>query len=140
MTSPTHGTRVYGVQDGPRHGAVWVLFLDTDGTVKAHQKISDTEGGFSGVLDDSDAFGYSAAALGDLDGDGCSAACEIEDRIDLYGRAQGGAVGMIVDEISIGVLTTPGQTPAQVAAALAAVINANAALAALGTTPLCQRE
>ena len=24
-------------------GAVWVLFLNTDGTVKSHQKISDTE-------------------------------------------------------------------------------------------------
>jgi hypothetical protein len=51
-------------------GAVWILFLDTDGTVKSHQKISDTEGGFSGILDDSDSFGWSVASLGDLDGDG----------------------------------------------------------------------
>ena len=29
-------------------GAVWVLFLNNDGTVKSHQKISDTEGGFTG--------------------------------------------------------------------------------------------
>ena len=52
------------------HGAVWVLFLNTDGTVKAHQKISDTEGGFTGTLNDSDHFGSSVASLGDLDGDG----------------------------------------------------------------------
>ena len=51
-------------------GAVWVLFLNTDGTVKSHQKISDTEGGFTGILDDGDWFGFSVASLGDLDGDG----------------------------------------------------------------------
>ena len=54
---------------GPLRGAVWVLFLNTDGTVKSHQKISDTQGGFTGVLDDSDFFGGSVARLGDLDGD-----------------------------------------------------------------------
>ncbi|MCZ6654226.1 MAG: hypothetical protein O7D91_14515, partial [Planctomycetota bacterium] len=55
---------------GVNHGAVWVLSLSPDGTVKSHQKISDTEGGFTGILDDFDFFGMSAAALGDLDGDG----------------------------------------------------------------------
>ncbi len=49
---------------------MWILFLNTNGTVKAHQKISDTEGGFTGTLDDNDRFGFSAALLGDLDGDG----------------------------------------------------------------------
>ncbi len=38
--------------------------------VKTEQKISDTEGGFMGVLDDFDFFGTSVANLGDLDGDG----------------------------------------------------------------------
>ncbi|MCZ6810938.1 MAG: hypothetical protein O7D97_02945 [Planctomycetota bacterium] len=52
------------------HGAVWVLFLNTDGTVKSNQKISDTEGGFTGILDSWDVFGRSVASLGDLDGDG----------------------------------------------------------------------
>ena len=61
----------YGDGDGGiRHGAVWVLFLNRDGTVKSHQKISDTQGGFTGILDDFDNFGMSAASLGDLDGDG----------------------------------------------------------------------
>ena len=35
---------------GEDRGAVWILFLNTDGTVKSHQKISDTEGGFTGTL------------------------------------------------------------------------------------------
>ncbi len=55
---------------GSLRGAVWVLFLNTDDTVKTHQKISDTEGGFTGILDFRDFFGTSVASLGDLDGDG----------------------------------------------------------------------
>ena len=55
---------------GASRGAVWVLFLNPDGTVKSHQKISDTEGNFTGTLDDGDFFGNSIASLGDLDGDG----------------------------------------------------------------------
>ena len=55
---------------GDARGAVWVLFLNADGTVKSHQKISSTEGDFTGILDDSDVFGWSLASLGDLDGDG----------------------------------------------------------------------
>ncbi len=55
---------------GDRRGAMWVLFLNTDGTVKGGLKISDTRGGFTGVLDDEDRFGWSGAWLGDHDGDG----------------------------------------------------------------------
>jgi hypothetical protein len=55
---------------GPDRGAVWILFLNPNGTVSAHQKISDTQGGFDGGLADGDAFGSSVAAVGDLDGDG----------------------------------------------------------------------
>ena len=55
---------------GNRRGAVWILFLNTDGTVKAEQKISDLAGGFGGVLDDGDAFGGGGTSPGDLDMDG----------------------------------------------------------------------
>ena len=55
---------------GNLRGAVWILFLDTDGTVKSEQKISDLEGGFTGQLDDIDDFGRAVACLGDHDGDG----------------------------------------------------------------------
>ena len=54
---------------GTDRGAVWILFMNTDGTVKSHQKISDTAGNFTGTLNDSDCFGVSVTSMGDLDGD-----------------------------------------------------------------------
>ncbi len=51
------------------HGAMYILFLNADGTVKHYQKISDTEGGFSGILDLGDRFGNASISPGDLDGD-----------------------------------------------------------------------
>jgi hypothetical protein len=61
----------YGDDDGgSTRGAVWILFLDPNGTVKFHQKISDTDGNFAGTLDNYDGLGDSVASLGDLDGDG----------------------------------------------------------------------
>ncbi len=56
--------------DGTSRGAVWILFLSPSGTVIAHQKISDSEGGFTGGLSDFDQFGYDIAPLGDLNRDG----------------------------------------------------------------------
>ncbi|TPW08909.1 MAG: hypothetical protein FD127_4303, partial [Acidimicrobiaceae bacterium] len=55
---------------GLDRGAVWILFLNADGTVKSHQKISDTAGNFGGTLNDTDWFGWSVAAVGDVDNDG----------------------------------------------------------------------
>jgi hypothetical protein len=51
-------------------GAVWILFMKGDGSVLAHQKISDTQGSFLGILGGGDMFGFALANLGDLDGDG----------------------------------------------------------------------
>ena len=63
-----------GIFGGPFDGAgaVWILFLNDDGTVASHQQISSTEGDFTGELDDLDRFGSSLTWLGDLDGDGDS--------------------------------------------------------------------
>ncbi len=55
---------------GFNHGAAWILFLNSDGTVKAHQKISDTEGNFTATLDAEDEFGRGYALLDDWDGNG----------------------------------------------------------------------
>jgi hypothetical protein len=60
----------YDDDGGMDRGAVWILFLNRDGTVKAHQKISDTEGGFNGILKDEDWYGRSVACLDDLNNDG----------------------------------------------------------------------
>lgn len=55
---------------GTRRGAVWILFLREDGTVKRSQKIASGTGGFTGRLRSLDWFGFSLANAGDLDGDG----------------------------------------------------------------------
>jgi FG-GAP repeat protein/VCBS repeat protein len=55
---------------GDRHGAVWILFLNADGTVKAQQEINETTGGFGGTLAPGYLFGQALGSLGDLDGDG----------------------------------------------------------------------
>ena len=54
---------------GTDRGAVWILFMNDDGTVDIEQKISDTEGAFDGLLEDDDRFGSAVAELGDLNGD-----------------------------------------------------------------------
>lgn len=51
-------------------GAVYILFMKPDGTVKTHQKISSLFGGFTGPVQQGDVFGIRVAGLGDLDGDG----------------------------------------------------------------------
>jgi len=61
----------YQDDDGDTNaGAIWILFLDTDGTVKSEQKISQTQGGFGGSLGNRAAFGHSITNMGDLNGDG----------------------------------------------------------------------
>jgi hypothetical protein len=55
---------------GMQHGALWILLLNADGTVKSEQKISETSGGGAGELAQLGYFGYSATSLGDLDRDG----------------------------------------------------------------------
>ncbi len=74
---------------GSLQGAVWILFLNADGTVCSQQKISETAGGFGGVLDPGDLFGTSVAALGDLDGDGIGDLAVGATNDDDGGRDQG---------------------------------------------------
>ncbi len=55
--------------DGSNRGAVWILFMNVDGTVKAEQRLGDLSHS-SIVLDDGDTLGFGLSTLGDLDGDG----------------------------------------------------------------------
>jgi len=57
-------------EGGSGTGAVWILFLNADGTVASHQKIGALTPAFAGVLDPADRFGRSLAGVGDLDRDG----------------------------------------------------------------------
>lgn len=50
-------------------GAVYILFMNNDGTVQSNQKISMLEGGFTETLVDGSFFGYGVAGIGDYDAD-----------------------------------------------------------------------
>ena len=51
-------------------GAVYILFMNHDGSLKSHQKISMISGGFSDVLNEGNFFGYGVAGIGDYNYDG----------------------------------------------------------------------
>lgn len=51
-------------------GAVYILFMNDDGTVRSHQKISALFGGFSEPLIQGSYFGYGVTGIGDYDDDG----------------------------------------------------------------------
>ncbi len=57
-------------ESGTDKGAVWILFLKNDGTVKSYQKINTVQSGFTGSVANGDLFGYTLSKIGDLDGDG----------------------------------------------------------------------
>ena len=50
-------------------GAVYILFMNNDGTVQSNQKISATQGKFTDTLLANNFFGYGVAGIGDYDGD-----------------------------------------------------------------------
>ena len=60
----------YSDDGGYNRGAIWINFMNIDGTVKLSQKISDTQGGFLATFYNDDSFGTCITNLGDLDGDG----------------------------------------------------------------------
>ena len=62
---------------GPRHtvsgiskGAIWILFLNADGTVKNKTYITEGNGGFAGNLEKDGFFGCCIEGIGDLNKDG----------------------------------------------------------------------
>jgi hypothetical protein len=66
--------------------------------------------------------------------DGCSATCRNETHLSIYGVAMGGSVSATINGVLVTLPTSAGQSAAQVAAALAAAIQANGTLAAAGVT------
>ncbi len=55
---------------GTMQGALFILFMNANGTVASQQKISGTQGGFAGNLDPQDRFGNTITNIGDLNSDG----------------------------------------------------------------------
>ncbi len=51
-------------------GAVWILFLRADGTVKTHRRINRLQGNFAGDIAFQDRFGTRLASIGDHNQDG----------------------------------------------------------------------
>lgn len=60
----------YDDTGGLNRGALYILFMNANGTVGSYQKISQSEGGFQGLLVDESFFGSEIANLGDLDNNG----------------------------------------------------------------------
>ena len=78
----------WGDDDGASNaGAVYVLLLHGDGTLKAYSKISNNGGGLSNVLPVNGRFGSAVTALGDADGDG-----NLDLLVGAYGNSDAGAV------------------------------------------------
>ncbi len=60
----------YDSDGGFQAGAFWIIFLNSNGTVKARQKISTLQGNFTAPLVTRNVFGTGCATVGDLDHDG----------------------------------------------------------------------
>ncbi|MEZ5341376.1 MAG: FG-GAP-like repeat-containing protein [Acidimicrobiales bacterium] len=75
-------------------GAVYVLFMNPDGSVRTEQKISATSGGLVGPLDNNDIFGTSVAGVGDINGDGINDLA-VGAYLDDDGAANAGAVYLL---------------------------------------------
>jgi LIM domain/FG-GAP-like repeat len=61
----------YQDDDGAvNRGAIYLLTLFRNGTVKTHEKISDAAGSFSSVFSSVEGIGRSVSTIGDLNGDG----------------------------------------------------------------------
>ena len=83
-------------RDGIQRGAVHVLMMNANGTVKSSTKIaSDTNGG--PTLSNFDNFGSSVTSLGDLDGDGLADLAVGAERDDTGGSGRGAVYVLLLD-------------------------------------------
>ncbi len=84
----------YDGDGGFWHGAIWILSLNSDGTVNSHAKISDTQGGFTGFINGDAVFGADLENIGDLNNDGIDDLA-VGSRRDADGGSRRGAVWIL---------------------------------------------
>lgn len=60
----------YDDDGGASRGAVWIVFLTSDGSIRHTRKISNWAGGFDGFIRDRESLGRALAGPGDVNGDG----------------------------------------------------------------------
>ena len=84
----------YDDDGGTWNGAIYLLSLDTSGSVLNTQKISALSGGFTGTLSGTPAFGSDIANIGDLNGDGVQDLA-VGSRRDNDGNTRAGAVWIL---------------------------------------------
>ena len=97
---------------GTDRGAIWVLYMNTNGTVSNYHKIANSTGGF-GTLDNSDKFGVSMTTISDLNKDGIRE-WVVGATLDDDGAADSGAVyvlfmdatGLVTSQAKISSTTT----------------------------------
>jgi hypothetical protein len=95
---------------GTFYGRVWILLLNSNGTVKKNIEIGNGKGGFAGNIKDGDRFGWSVARIPDLDGDSVPelAVGALNDQTAANGR---GAVYILflkgVPQVSVAQVTLP---------------------------------
>lgn len=70
-------------------GAIWILYLNRDGTVQSDKRITFGQFGFNGLLEASDNFGNQVSAPGDLNRDGFPDLIVSADRDDDGGLDRG---------------------------------------------------
>ena len=100
---------IFDDDGGIDRGAVYIMYANTDGSIRTSVKISQTSGGFGGTLGDGDRFGGGIAWMGDLDGDGNGTLAVGSYGDDFSGSGNSGAIWMldldsnaqVIDELRI---------------------------------------
>lgn len=99
---------------GTDEGAIRLLYLNTDGTVKGHSKISDTDDSLQLNNTTSARFGTRVVSLGDLDGDGVTDLAAGERLSDRHTTDAGAVYIMFMNAdgtVKYSTFITPNQIP-----------------------------